>query len=67
MLYDNEVDPYQLDNVVDHPDYAVVQAELDAALRQRLAARGDKFTPGAELIRQAGYRVNERGDPVYER
>ena len=66
MLYDNEVDPYQLENVVDHPDYAEVQAELDADLRQRLAARGDGFTPGPALIRAAGYRVDARGDPVYE-
>ena len=66
MLYDNEKDPYQLENVVDHPDYADVQADLDADLRQRLAARGDDFTPGSALIRQAGYRVDERGDPVYE-
>jgi len=65
MLYDNEKDPYQLENVVDHPDYAAVQANLDADLHQRLAARGDDFTPGSELIRQAGYRVDERGDPVY--
>jgi arylsulfatase A-like enzyme len=66
MLYDNDRDPYQLANVVDHPDYADVQGELDADLRQRLAARGDGFTPGPALIRAAGYRVDARGDPVYE-
>lgn len=66
MLYDNEVDPYQLENVVDRPDYAAAQVELDAALHRRLAARGDTFRPGAALIREAGYRVNARGDPVYD-
>jgi arylsulfatase A-like enzyme len=66
MLYDNDEDPYQLENRVGDPAYAVVQAELGSALRRRLAARGDAFESGAELIRRAGYRVNERGDPVYE-
>jgi arylsulfatase A-like enzyme len=66
MLYDNVRDPYQLENRVGHPDVAAVQAELDAELRRRLAARGDDITPGPELIRAAGYPVDERGDPVYE-
>jgi arylsulfatase A-like enzyme len=65
MLYDNERDPYQLENRVGDPAYADVRTELDSALRQRLAARGDPFEPGAELIRRAGYPVNERGDPSY--
>ena len=66
MLYDNDRDPYQLENLVGHPDYADVQAVLDADLRRRLAARGDALTPGQELIRRAGYPVDARGDPVYE-
>ena len=66
MLYDNERDPYQLENRLDDPGYVDVRAELDSDLRARLAARGDAFLPGAELIRRAGYPVNARGDPVYE-
>jgi secreted trypsin-like serine protease len=67
LLYDNAVDPYQLDNLVNTPDAAAVQARLDRELRQRLAARGDAFLPGQTYIRNAGYPVNERGEPVYER
>ena len=66
LLYDNEGDPYQMDNVVNHPPYGRIQAGLDADLRRRLAARGDAFAPGQELIRAAGYPVNDKGDPVYE-
>jgi arylsulfatase A-like enzyme len=66
LLYDNERDPYQLNNVVHHPPYAQVQAELDADLWRRLTARGDAFAPGQELIHAAGYPVNDKGDPVYE-
>ena len=66
MLYDNAADPCQLQNLVDHPDYAALQAELDADLRRRLAARSDDFTAGAVLLQRAGYRVDARGDPVYD-
>ncbi|MBN1934200.1 MAG: sulfatase [Anaerolineae bacterium] len=65
MLYDNEIDPYQMNNVVNDPEYAPIRAELDAGLRERLAARGDRFLPGQDLIRAAGYPVNGQGDPVY--
>jgi len=64
-LYDNARDPYQAENLVGNPTYAQVQSELDKELRRRLDARSDQFISGSELIRQAGYAVDERGDPVY--
>lgn len=64
-LYDNDRDPYQMENLVGHPLYAQVQSELDETLHQRLDARGDSFISGSELMRQAGYAVDERGDPIY--
>ncbi|MDF1514150.1 MAG: sulfatase [Anaerolineae bacterium] len=64
-LFDNERDPYQMDNVVGQSEYAEVEAYLDAALRNRLTARGDAFLPGPQLIEQAGYAVDARGDPIY--
>ena len=66
MLYDNEKDPHQLTNLVGNPDYAAVQANLDTDIRRRLCERGDDFRPGQELIAEAGFAVNERGDPRYE-
>lgn len=66
MLYDELEDPYQLRNRIADPAYVAVQSQLDTDLRRRLEARGDAFPPGADLIRLAGYPVNERGDPVYE-
>ncbi len=65
FLFDNASDPYQMENLVGSPQYAPLLAELDQALRHRLDARGDLFLSGHELIRQAGYAVDERGDPVY--
>ncbi len=67
LFYDNDADPYQLENRVTDAAYAPLRMDLDAELRRRLDSRGDHLRPGAELIAEAGYRVDERGDPVYER
>ena len=67
LLYDNEGDPYQLENRLDDPALAGVQADLDSELRRRLVERGDGLRPGQQLMAEAGIEVNEKGDPIYER
>lgn len=44
-LFDNLSDPYQLNNLVNNPEYAVLQEELDQKLNQQLEKIGDKFMP----------------------
>jgi arylsulfatase A-like enzyme len=46
LLYDNEVDPYQLHNLIDDPAHAHLQARLEAQLQARLDRLGDAFLPG---------------------
>ncbi len=65
LLFDNEKDPFQLENLVGRPEHAVVQAKLDAELNRKLAAAGDKFQPGADYIAQWGYKVNATGTMPY--
>jgi arylsulfatase A-like enzyme len=65
LLYDNEKDPYQLENVVGRPDYAGDQARLESELKRKLADARDEFRPGAEYIAQWGYRVNATGTMPY--
>jgi len=55
ILYDNDVDPYQMKNLIDDPAYAKVRGELDAELDRRLAGRGDKFEPGEVYVERWGY------------
>jgi arylsulfatase A-like enzyme len=43
LLYDNEADPYQMNNLIDDPALASVRDELDAAMRAHMAAIGDGF------------------------
>lgn len=66
LLYDNERDPYQLSNLVGDPASAGLLDRLDRELRGTLEARSDPFRRGQELIAEAGYRTDARGDPVYE-
>lgn len=65
MLFDNRADPYQLHNLVSDEGHRALRDQLDGDLRKRLAARRDAFKPGQELIREAGYTTDQRGDPVY--
>ena len=65
VLYDNETDAYQMDNLVGKPEHAELQAELDAWLQRRLDAMGDAFLPGMDYIRRWGYTVDERGTVRY--
>ena len=65
LLYDNEEDPYQMDNLIDKPAYADLRGELDTWLQQKLDAMGDEFLPGMDYIRRWGYPVDERGTVPY--
>jgi arylsulfatase A-like enzyme len=62
LLYDNEADPYQLDNLVGRPDCADTQADLAARLNRILAAQGDEFLPGQTYVDQWGYEISENGN-----
>ena len=65
MLYDNTEDPYQLENLVDHPGSLPVRQKLDALLDRKLEASGDAFLPGMDYIEQWGYTVDENGTVPY--
>jgi len=61
LLYDNQADPYQLQNVVASADYAQVKAGLDTQLNTLLARYNDEFLPGERYIERWGYTVDETG------
>ena len=48
LLYDNEKDPYQLNNLVGKKEYESLQKELEMQLQKMLDVRGDKFLYGGE-------------------
>jgi arylsulfatase A-like enzyme len=65
LLFDNELDPYQLENLSNRPEHAELQAHLDALLRERLETQGDEFLPGAAYLERWGYEVDETGTVPY--
>ncbi|MCY4063421.1 MAG: sulfatase-like hydrolase/transferase [Chloroflexi bacterium] len=61
LLYDNEVDPYQLYNLVGDANYAETEAELEAQLQRALDAIGDDFLDGMSYINRWGYPLDDTG------
>ncbi|HOC57386.1 MAG TPA: sulfatase [Verrucomicrobiota bacterium] len=67
LLYDNQTDPCQTNNLVNLPKYAKRQAKLEATLARKLKERHDEFLPGEAYIQQWGYKVDANGTVPYER
>lgn len=65
LLYDNQKDPYQQNNICNKAEYADVQKKLDGILKRKLKESNDKFLPGAEYIKKWGWTVDENGTVPY--
>lgn len=63
LLFDDEKDPYQLDDLSQKPEAAAVVKELDQRLEAKLKKIGDNFRPAQEHIDEWGYNV-KAGDSL---
>lgn len=61
LFYDNQIDPYQLDNLAGKPEHAEMQARLDDTLNELLATYDDDFLTSEEYLARWGYEVDETG------
>lgn len=62
LLYDNNNDPYQLENLCGETDYSTLQNQLDEELFEILNKRNDNFLSGDEYLKDWGYEVTgDRG------
>ncbi len=61
LLYDNERDPYQLENLIDRGEQTETRRELEALLQTKLEALGDRFLPGMDYINKWGYPLDDSG------
>ena len=61
LLYDNEADPYQLDNLVNRASVISIQAALESQLQRKLSDRGDEFLPGETYIESWNYPLDRTG------
>jgi arylsulfatase A-like enzyme len=66
LLYDNEADPCQMDNLAGRPQAQKLQAELEDHLQVWLKQIGDDFAPREAYWKRFGYTVNERQEVPYE-
>jgi hypothetical protein len=64
LFYDNETDPFQLENLVNTPELASIQKDLDDRLNALLKKTRDEFLSGPELIKRSGYVVNPTNETV---
>ena len=64
LLYDNEKDPYQMDNLIGRPEHAAMQGQLEAELQRLLNERRDAFLPGSAYIERWGYVVDPKTGTV---
>jgi arylsulfatase A-like enzyme len=67
LLFDNQTDPFQLENLIGVPHAAKHQAKLDEMLQRKLRAANDSFLPAADYIKQWYYSVDSTGTIPYTR
>jgi arylsulfatase A-like enzyme len=67
LLYDDLKDPFQLENLVEKPEYSAMLKEMDERLSSLLKKVGDDFRPAASYIDEWGFDVDpERGHIPYK-
>jgi arylsulfatase A-like enzyme len=65
LLFDNQIDPFQMTNLVNISTKAELRAEMEALLKKKLKERGDEFLPGGHYIQKWGYKVDANGTMPY--
>lgn len=65
LLYDNQEDRHQMNNLIDHPEYADLRGELESELQSQLKRTGEAFLSKAEALAEWGYTVNPGGEIPY--
>ena len=65
MLYDNERDPYQIENLIASPESADLIRQLDERLQRKLRSQRDEFLSGTEYLRRWGYITDASGTVPY--
>jgi hypothetical protein len=65
LLFDDEQDPHQLDNLIDRPEFASLRTDLDARLQAQLKKISDTFRPAPHYVDAWGYQLAPHGSVSY--
>lgn len=61
LLYDNQDDPFQMQNRIDDPACRTLATELEHKMQLLMAHIGDKFLPKEAYYRKFGIQLDQRG------
>jgi len=59
LLYDNDNDPYQMNNRVNKPEHTPLLRQMESILNAKLEQVGDDFPTGPEAIARWGHAKND--------
>jgi arylsulfatase A-like enzyme len=65
LLFDNQADPYQQNNLINKPEHRALQDRLDQTLTRKLSEQGDRFERGEVYLARWGYEVDATGTVPY--
>ncbi len=65
LLFDDEKDPFQMDNLMAKPEFRSLAKKLEASLQTELKKVGDDFRPARSYIEEWGYDVVPFGSVPY--
>ncbi|GAB2489574.1 sulfatase family protein [Algoriphagus taiwanensis] len=63
LLYDNQTDPYQMNNLSGNPEFKELQDRMEKLLQKKLAERKDEFLPADEYMTRWNY-LYDRNDSI---
>jgi arylsulfatase A-like enzyme len=67
VLFDNQKDPFQLNNLINSTSHADILRELEFELSKLLQQTNDEFLPGMEYVKKWGYIVDPSGTAPYQK
>ena len=65
LLFDDQTDPQQLDNLVGQPAHTALVREMDQRLSSALRAARDDFQPPEYYVKKFGYELAPHGSVAY--
>jgi len=66
LLYNDATDPYQMNNLVENPEYKEIREKLDKQLKGELTAIQDDFKPAEFYLSEWGFSVTKGGYIPYQ-
>ena len=61
LLYDNLIDPYQINNLIDNNEYETLRVRLDGMMREHMAKINDEILPKEEYYKKFNLKLDHRG------